>query len=368
MNRREFLHVLAKIGGLTAVGVFLEACNRAERKLIPTSPPKTVTAAPPPTQAFSQNDEMKQQPKVEMTQIAFVKTTNRQLGVEKAIELLNINPVNGKQVFLKPNFNSSDLAPGSTHPDILKTLISKLQAMGATSVILGDRSGMGNTRQVMEQIGIFKLEKELGFKTVVLDELPAEDWALVNQKNHHWKKGFPMPRICLESDVIVQTCCLKTHRFGGHFTMSLKNSVGLAAKYVPGESYNYMDELHTSKHQRKMIAEINTAYSPGLIILDGVEAFVTGGPDQGRHVSSNVVLAGTDRVAIDAAGVAILRYFGTTPEVSAGAVFEQEQIAQAVALGIGVDSPEKIEFITGDGESAAYAGEIQDILLGKEAN
>ena len=43
-----------------------------------------------------------------------------------------------------------------------------------------------------------------------------------------------------------------------------------------------------------------------------------------------VVLAGTDRVAVDAVGVALLRHFGTTPEVSRGAIFEQEQIARAV--------------------------------------
>ena len=46
-------------------------------------------------------------------------------------------------------------------------------------------------------------------------------------------------------------------------------------------------------------------------------------------------MAGTDRVAIDAVGVAILRHFGTTAEVSRGSVFEQEQIARALALGLG---------------------------------
>jgi hypothetical protein len=57
--------------------------------------------------------------------------------------------------------------------------------------------------------------------------------------------------------------------------------------------------------------------------------------------STHVVLAGTDRVAIDAIGVAILWLFGTTPEVSRGKVFEQEQIARAVELGLGVTSHKK---------------------------
>ena len=49
---------------------------------------------------------------------------------------------------------------------------------------------------------------------------------------------------------VVQTCCLKTHRYGGHFTLSLKNSVGLVAKRVPGDAYDFMRELHNSPHQR----------------------------------------------------------------------------------------------------------------------
>ena len=72
---------------------------------------------------------------------------------------------------------------------------------------------------------------------------------------------------------LVQVCCLKTHQFGGHFTMSLKNSVGMVAAVVPGENYNYMQELLSSSHQRAMIAEVNTVYMPALIVLDGVTAF-----------------------------------------------------------------------------------------------
>ena len=144
--------------------------------------------------------------------------------------------------------------------------------------------------------------------------------------------------------------------------MSLKNAVGLVAKRVPGESHDYMRELHSSPNQRRMIAEINAAYQPKLILLDGVEAFVDGGPDQGKRVDAEVILAGTDPVAIDAVGVAILRHFGTTPAVSKGAIFQQEQIAQAVALGLGADGPDSIELITDNPDSKAYAAEIQQIL------
>jgi uncharacterized protein (DUF362 family) len=95
--------------------------------------------------------------------------------------------------------------------------------------------------------------------------------------------------------------------------------------------------------------------------MDGVEAFVSGGPDRGELVAPGVVLAGTDRVALDAIGVAILRQHGAAFQ---GAIFEQEQIARAVELSLGVDSPEKIVFLTGDEQSAAYVGQLKQVLSG----
>jgi len=47
----------------------------------------------------------------------------------------------------------------------------------------------------------------------------------------------------------------------------------------------------------------------------------------GERVSPKVVLAGADRVALDAAGIALLRYFGCQTEVARGKIFEQEHIA-----------------------------------------
>jgi uncharacterized protein (DUF362 family) len=297
--------------------------------------------------------------------VAFVKTMDRADGVRRALDLLNVKSFQGKDLFLKPNFNSADAAPGSTHQDTLVALIRELKARGAGPLTIGDRSGMGKTREVMESKQIFKMATDLGAKIVVFDELHADDWELIKPSDSHWQQGFALPRLVRNAGAMVQTCCLKTHRYGGHFTLSLKNSVGLAAKFVPGQPYNYMQELHSSPHQRRMIAEINSAYRPDLVVLDGVEAFANGGPDTGKLVHANVVLAGTDRVAIDAVGVALLRYFGTTPEVSRGTIFEQEQLARAAELRLGITRPEHIELVTGDHDSAEYVKQIRPILDGE---
>jgi uncharacterized protein (DUF362 family) len=370
MNRREFCRGLAAVSGTTLLTPLLEACTRIGATLTtPTSSPTVPSAAPTPeplvptaTTVPNPTQTPYAPEGLATPRVALVKTSNRAEGVQRAIDLLGFNPARGQRVLVKPNFNSADAAPGSTHPDVLRTLIGRLNDLGARTITVADRSGMGDTRSVMQQVGVFDLAKELGFAPVVLDELEEQDWVVRQLKDFHWSRGYAVPRLLLEAECVVQTCNLKTHRYGGHFTLSLKNSVGLAAKTVNG-SYDYMHELHNSPYQRHMIAEINTAYAPALIVMDGVEAFVNGGPDRGQKVQSEVVLAGTDRIAIDALGVAVLRLFGTTPEVSRGKVFEQEQIARAVELGLGVDSPQKIEIVADDDTGRAYAEKIKSMLV-----
>lgn len=372
--RREFLRLAAVSGLLTSCGPVRQAATLKTQA--PTlAPLPTNTPKPGPTPAPSASSLPADTPtpvptatpaaveELAPARIAFIRTQDRAWGIQQALDLLGVNPVEGKSVFLKPNFNSDDPAPGSTHPEVLRTLVLHLQEMGARTITVGDRSGMGDTRRIMGALGVFELAEELGFEAMVFDELEADDWVTITPPDSHWKEGFAFARPCLEAEVVVQTCCLKTHQHGGYFTMSLKNSVGMVASYVPGGYYNYMHELHGTNHQRAMIAEINTAYTPALIVMDGVKAFNFGGPDTGRLVSPHVVLAGTDRVAMDAVGVAILRHFGTTTLVSKGPIFQQAQIARAVELGLGVDSPQKIELVTDDPESAAFAEQIREILV-----
>jgi uncharacterized protein (DUF362 family) len=146
--------------------------------------------------------------------------------------------------------------------------------------------------------------------------------------------------------------------FGGHFTLSLKNSVGMVARYNPQDGYDYMGELHNSPYQREMIAEINTAYEPALVLMDGTAAFVKGGPAIGDEVSPNVFLAGKDRLAIDAVGVALLRNYGTTMEVERNSIFEQAQLVRAAELRLGVSSLRDIKLIPLDEHSEQLCEKI----------
>lgn len=144
--------------------------------------------------------------------------------------------------------------------------------------------------------------------------------------------------------------------------MSLKNSIGLVARRIPKGFYNYMWELHGSPHQRLMIAEVNKFYKVDLIIMDAIKAFVKGEPESGDLIEPNLILASRDRVAIDAVGVAILRYYGSTKEIMKGRIFELDQIRRAVELDVGVKSAPDIKLISLNDDSIDVAKDIESIL------
>lgn len=294
--------------------------------------------------------------------VFIIKTNDRIHGLNRLLDQFDMGDYRGRRVALKANFNSADPFPASTHIDTLRVIVKRLKDAGANEIILAERSGMGRTRDVLSHLGIFKLAEELGFKVLVLDEAGKEDWVKVRPHGTHWLRGLYIARVFLEADKVVQTCCLKTHRFGGHFTMSLKNSVGLVARRVPGENYDYMAELHSSPYQRLMIAEINRFYNVDLVVMDAVKAFVRGGPESGRIAEPNLLVAGRDRVAVDAVGVAILRIYGTTREVQNRGIFDLDQIRRASEIGVGVSSPLNIKVTPLSGESASIAREIEERL------
>ncbi len=294
--------------------------------------------------------------------VFITKTSNRNADIKKLLSKFDLADFEGKNVAVKANFNSADPFPASTHLDTLRAIVETLQEHKAANVTLGERSGMGNTREVLERMGVAGLSKELGFSTVVLDELGKEGWLKIGREGTHWLQGFHIARMFVEAEKVVQTCCLKTHRFGGHFTLSLKNSVGLVAKRVPGTPYDYMWELHGSPFQRQLIAEINKQYKADIIVMDGIKAFVDGGPESGKEVNPNLLLASTDRVAIDAVGVAVLRSYGSTGHVMKGRVFELDQLHRAAELEIGASSASEIRLTPLNEETTHVSQQLSGIL------
>lgn len=297
---------------------------------------------------------------VERSKVFLISASKRAEGVNRLLEEFDLG--SSGTIALKANYNSDDPFPATTHIDTLRSLVEGLKEAGSFEITMAERSGMGVTGQVLKNRGVYDLKERLGFEVVDLDLVGAEDWKDIPPDDLHWRHGFKISRIFVDSDKIVQTCCLKTHRFGGHFTLSLKNSVGLVAARPEGSSYDYMRELHTSPFQRVMIAEINKFYETDLVLMDAATGFLSGGPEKGKLVSPNLLIASKDRVAVDAVGVALLRHYGSTPEVMNGRIFDQEQISRAASLGVGVNSGDEIDLVPLDDESRNAGDTIRKVL------
>jgi uncharacterized protein (DUF362 family) len=298
-------------------------------------------------------------PSVTEARVFVVKEADRSRAVAACLEATDFKACAGREVAIKANYNSADAFPASTHPATLAALLAGLKARGAAGLTLAERSGMGDTRRVLESTGAADVLRGAGARMLVLDEGDRDGWRAFQAD--HWPRGFFLARVFAESPCVVQTMCCKTHRFGGHVTLSLKNTIGALAKRVPGDAHDFMRDLHGSRSQRAMIAEANLAWRPSLGVMDCLEAFVDGGPEQGRRAAPGVFLASDDRCALDAAAIALLRLSGMTGPAAQGPVGRTDQLARAIELGLGA-GPRDVKVMAASPAARDAAGRLADLI------
>ena len=258
--------------------------------------------------------------------IAKIKSTNNlKSEIQKILSPLGgienfVKP--GERVLIKPNFNTADPFPASSDPEFIKAVIETVKQVKPSEIIIGDSCTLfQRTKKVMECLNIGCLEKEYGIKVINFDQ-----GKFVKKKiNGQYLKSVRIPKIMEEVDKIIILPCLKVHRYA-RFTMSLKIGVGIMKK-------RERIKLH-AKNLEEKIAELNLAYKPDLIIMDGRKAFITEGPEKGQIVEPDILMAGVDRVAMDIEGLKILKSYPAENLIK-GEILDQPQIKQALEINIG---------------------------------
>ncbi len=110
-----------------------------------------------------------------------------------------------------------------------------------------------------------------------------------------------------------------------------------------------------------MIVEANLAWRPALCIMDCLEAFVDGGPDQGTRAAPGVFLASDDRCALDAAASEFLRFSSMQGPAAQGPIRQMHQLARAIELGLGAP-PVAVEIIPADAAAREIVQRIAEPL------
>ena len=197
-----------------------------------------------------------QETKQEKVAVAYAETPAE--GVREVISRTGnldfIKP--GEKVLIKPNVNSDDPAPGTTHPEALAEVVRLAKAKGAY-VVVGDRSNPSwQTIPAMEKTGMYQTAEQAGADEIVGFE--NEEWVRVKpEMAKNWPKGFRIPKRLTQFDHIISVPVLHTHQITSH-SLALKNLVGLIHP-------NDRMVFHVSPKRDEMIAEISLAIRPSYL-------------------------------------------------------------------------------------------------------
>jgi len=207
----------------------------------------------------------------------------------------------GAHVLIKPNLICArDHTTGSTtNPAVVEAIAHCVRDAGAAEVLIGDGSGVGHdTRRVFQTLKYDELACRCGASLVDLNrdavEMPCPGGTLL--------QSISVSRTALEADVLMNVPVLKTHT-GTVVSLSLKNTKGV----LP---HSGKRKLHFIGLEQGIV-DLNRLVTSHLIVADGTIGQEGQGPVAGEPVALGLIVAGANRVAVDAT---CCRIMGIRPE------------------------------------------------------
>ncbi len=236
------------------------------------------------------------------TKISAVKVKKIPDAVKQSLELLGgLEPFipRGAKVLIKPSLcGGSAKKPGSfTNIEVIKSAV-ELISMRTENIVIGESDGTACSAD--------KLFLETGLKdfaetaNVSLVNLSRDDKVTMHVPDSlSGIEGIEMPGTLADSDVVVSIPVLKTHILTT-MTGALKNTFGL----IPEKR----KVIYHSKGLNKVLVDLNKIVGQKikLIIIDGTISMEGDGPLKGDPVQLNVIIAGSDPVAVDAVSCRIM--------------------------------------------------------------
>ncbi|MFQ6074306.1 MAG: DUF362 domain-containing protein [Candidatus Bathyarchaeia archaeon] len=231
-----------------------------------------------------------------MSKVAIVKGTSPVETTAKALEMVesDVDSVLSKKkpVLIKPNYiNSKHPSTGiTTDSRVIEGIVKFLRERKIEEIIIGEGSGFADTFQAFKVAGVDAVAERWGVKLV---DLNKDEFVDVNPPDPLSLKKVRVAKTALES-TIISVPKLKPHRIAG-VTLSLKNMMGaLASK----------GSMHRGRLSRNIV-DLASVLRPSISVVDGIIAG-EGHETSGNPVEMNLVIAGTDPVAVDAVGAAVM--------------------------------------------------------------
>jgi uncharacterized protein (DUF362 family) len=197
-----------------------------------------------------------------------------------------------KQILIKPNYiNAKHPSTGvTTDSRVIEGVVKYLRDRRVKNVIIGEGSGFADTYHAFEVAGVDKVAQRWNVRLL---DLNKDRFVEVRPTNPLALKGIKVAQTALES-TIISVPKLKLHRIAT-VTLSLKNMMGVLVS---------KGKMHTG-NLSKNIADLASVVKPSIAVIDGVIAG-EGHETSGNPMQMDLVIAGSDPVAVDAVGAAIM--------------------------------------------------------------
>jgi uncharacterized protein (DUF362 family) len=265
---------------------------------------------------------------VYVTKVAIVKGTKPVDVTVKALRMIDIDEVlsEEKPILVKPNYiDASHPSTGiTTDSRVIEGVIKFLKNRGVKKIVIGEGSGFGDTFKAFKVAGVDEVAKRWN---VGLVDLNKDEFVEVNPPSPLALKRVKIAKTALES-TIISVPKLKPHRMTD-VTLSIKNMMGVISP-------------KGSMHRRlnKNIVDLASIVKPSIAVVDGIVAG-EGHETSVNPVEMNLIIAGTDPVAVDAVGAAVM---GINPK-------NVKHLRLAERKGLGTCNLEQIEIVGEVGES-----------------
>ncbi len=226
-----------------------------------------------------------------------------------------------KPILIKPNYITAQHPSTGITTDgrVIEGVVKFLKEHGKDNIVIGEGSGWADTFKAFMVAGIDKISEKWKAKLV---DLNKDVFIEVYPPNPLALRRVKVAKTALES-VIISVPKLKLHRLAT-VTLGIKNMMGaLASK---GSMHN--GRLHAN------IADLASVLKPSLTVIDGIIAG-EGHETSGNPVKMDLVIAGTDPVAVDAVGAAVMSVSPT----------EVKHLVLAEKKGLGTCRLENIEVV-----------------------
>jgi len=229
-----------------------------------------------------------------MAKVAIVKGTNPPDMAVEALEMVEAQDVitRVKPVLIKPNYiNARHPSTGiTTDSRVIEGVVKYLRQHDIREIVIGEGCGLSDTFEAYRVAGVDKVAERWN---VELKDLNKDEFVEVQPSAPLALKRVKVAKTALES-TIISVPKLKLHGSAG-VTLSIKNMMGVM---TPKGS---MHRGNLSKN----IADLASIVKPSIAVVDGIIAGEVH-ETSGNPVEMNLVIAGTDPVAVDAVGAAVM--------------------------------------------------------------